>query len=78
MLHIRLTFIGIQTGWAPKISAGPLETKKFGSPAGPWRKNVKLCPCTLYFVRHYNFLIVTYPNYFKLGLYFISLTLYNI
>ena len=44
MLHIRLTFIGIKTGWAPKLSAGPLE-KKFGSPAGPWRKNVKLCPC---------------------------------
>ena len=35
MLHIRLTLIGIKkTGWAPKLSAGPLE------------KNVKLCPST--------------------------------
>jgi hypothetical protein len=26
MLHIRLTLIGIKkTGWAPKLSAGPLE-----------------------------------------------------
>ena len=45
MLHtcIRLTFIGIKTGWGPKLSAGPLETN-LGSPACPWRKNVKLCP----------------------------------
>ena len=25
MLHIRLTFIDIKTGWAPKLSAGPLK-----------------------------------------------------
>jgi hypothetical protein len=43
MLHIRLTFIGKTSGWAPKLTAGPLE-KIVGRPAGPWRKNVKLCP----------------------------------
>jgi hypothetical protein len=42
MLHIRLTFIGIKTGWAPK-QLNPWKIF-FGSPAGPWRKNVKLCP----------------------------------
>ena len=42
MLHIRLTFIGIKTGWAPK-QLSPWKIL-FGSPAGPWRKNVKLCP----------------------------------
>jgi hypothetical protein len=46
MLHIRLTFIGIKTGWAPKLSTGPLKNI-FGSPAGPWRKNVKLCSWTV-------------------------------
>jgi hypothetical protein len=40
MLHIRLTFIGIKTGWVPKLSAGTLE-KKIESPTGPWRKNVE-------------------------------------
>ena len=25
MLHIRLTLVGIKTGWAPKLAAGALE-----------------------------------------------------
>ena len=31
MLHIRLTFIGIKTGWAPKLSAGSMENKFLGA-----------------------------------------------
>jgi len=37
MLHIRFTFIGIKTGWAPKLSAGPLE-KIFWEPSWPLEK----------------------------------------
>jgi hypothetical protein len=37
MLHIRLTFIGIKTGWDPILSAGPLE-KKFWEPSWPLEK----------------------------------------
>jgi hypothetical protein len=37
MLHIRLTFIGIKTGWAPKLSAGPLE-KNIWEPSWPLEK----------------------------------------
>jgi hypothetical protein len=40
---IRLTFIGIKTGCAPKLSAGPLE-KKFGSPTAPGEKMLSFVP----------------------------------
>jgi hypothetical protein len=39
MLHIRLMFIGIKTGWAP-------VKKCLGAQLAPGEKMFKLCPCT--------------------------------
>ena len=44
MLHIRLTFIGIQTGWAPKLSAGPLEKNNLGAQLAPGEKMLGFVP----------------------------------
>ena len=44
MLHIRLTFIGIQTGWAPKLSAGPLEKNNLGAQLAPGEKMLSFVP----------------------------------
>ena len=43
-LHIRLTFIGMKTGWAPKLSAGPLEKKILEAQLAPGEKMLSFVP----------------------------------
>ena len=43
-LHIWLAFIGIKTGWVPKISAGPLEKKFLGTQLAPGEKMLSFVP----------------------------------
>ena len=44
MLHIRLTFIGIKTGWAPKTFSWAPETNFWGAQLAPGEKMLSFVP----------------------------------
>jgi hypothetical protein len=55
MLHIRLTFIGIKTGWAPKLSAGPMKKKYLGAQLAPGEKMLSFVhDCSVTSIIHFT------------------------